>query len=299
MALPRVLSRTASELRERTARLGQLEAHALAARLTLACLLLAPIGILDIRALVLVLAVAGLLAPPLSEWAPFWLGLSVLAGLRVVYDWPLSDNHAYLLALWCLSLAVAFGSAAPARTLAFDARLLVGLAFALAVVQKAVVSEDYLDATFFRWVLADDPRFEDLGRVLGRDGAALDATRDLIRPVPGEPLPAGATFFETPALRAAAHTLTWLTLAIEGLVAATFLAPPRLVPGTVRDASLLAFCAGTYAIAPVAGFGWLLIAMGVAQTSSPIARWLYLATFALIAFYHEVPWLEVLADLVR
>ena len=42
--------------------------------------------------------------------------------------------------------------------------------------------------------------------------------------------------------------------------------------------------------------GWLLLAMGVAQTPSRLARWLYLAAFVLIAFYREVPWLELLAS---
>jgi hypothetical protein len=276
--------------------LGQLEPHVLAARLTLASLLLAPIGVLDLRAFVLVLAVAGLLAPPLATWAPFWLALAGLSGLRVAYDWPLSDNHAYLLAVWCLALAMALASAAPSATLARNARLLVGVAFALAVVQKTLVSADFVDGTFFRWALADDPRFEGLGRVLGRDAAALESTRAWLRVVPDEPLPAGAAFVEPTALRAAALALTWLTLAMEAGVALSFLAPASVVRAALRDASLLAFCAATYAIAPVAGFGWLLVAMGIAQTASPRARWLYLATFALIAFYEEVPWLEVLAD---
>jgi hypothetical protein len=289
-------SRFLSELRRRCAELGRLEPATLAARLTLACLLLAPIGAFDLRAAVLVLAVAGLLARALGEWTPFWLAIAGLAAWRVVYDWPLSDNHAYLLACWCLAIAIAFAGTTPSRDLARSARLLVGSAFALAVMQKTFVSSDYLDGTFFRWLLADDPRFEDLGRLLGRDGADLESTRALLRTLPGAPQPAVASFVETPALRLAAQALTALTLILEGLVALAFLAPARLVPVVARDASLLVFCVGTYAIAPVAGFGWLLVAMGVAQSSSPGVRWLYLATFALIAFYEEVPWLEVLAD---
>ncbi len=277
--------------------LGRLEPPVLAAQLTLACLLLAPIGLFDLRAAVLMLAVTGLLAPPLGQWAPFWLTLAALAALRVAQDWPLSDNHAYLLACWCLALAIAFRRTDPSGELARSARLLVGCAFALAVAQKTLVSSDYLDGAFFRWLLADDPRFEDLGRLLGRDGAALESTRSLLRAAPFAALPPGASFVETTGLRLAAVALTALTLAIEALVALTFLAPARLVPAVARDLCLLAFCVGTYAIAPVAGFGWLLVAMGVAQSSGPTARWLYLGTFALIAFYEEVPWLEALAKL--
>jgi hypothetical protein len=285
-----------AELRRRIAGLGGADAHTLGARLTLACFLLAPIGSADLRAAVLVLALAGLLAPPLSEWSPFWLVLAALAALRVVYDWPLSDNHAYLLACWCLALGLGFAGGPARAELADTARLLIGCAFALAVVQKVFLSPDFMDGTFFRWVLADDRRFEDLGRLLGRQAGELESTRALLRALPGDAIPGDARFFETPALLLAARALTGLTFAFEGLVAIAFLAPPRLVPAAARDASLLGFCAGTYAIAPVAGFGWLLVAMGVVQSTSPLARWLYLAAFALIAFYEEVPWLAVVAD---
>jgi hypothetical protein len=284
---------SALDLAARLGELGTEPAPSLAARLTLATLLLAPIGVLDLRAWVLILALAGLLAPRLAESAALWLVLAALAALRVVADWPLADNHAYLLAIWCLACAVAFASPRPREVLAANARGLLGVAFALATLQKAVISPDYLDGPFFRWLFATDPRFEDLGRLLGRDAVALERTRAWLESGPSS----GAAFVETPALRAAAFVLTWLTLLVEGAVAAAFLAPARLVPQVARDASLLAFCAGTYAIAPVAGFGWLLVAMGVAQTPSRRARWLYLAAFGLIVVYREVPWAEVLAAL--
>ena len=59
---------------------------------------------------------------------------------------------------------------------------------------------------------------------------------------------------------------------------------------------LLAFCATTYAVATIEGFGWLLIAMGVAQCE-PARRSmpaLYLAAYVLILFYREVPWASLL-----
>ena len=232
--------RLARVLAERSAELGRLEPAHLAARLTLVSLLLAPIGGWDLRAWVLVLAAAGLLAPRLAEWAPFWLALSGLAALRVVADWPLSDNHAYLLAIWCLALGLAFAGGAPRQDLATSARWLVAIAFALAVLQKAVVSPDYLDGTFFRWLLAEDGRFEELGRLLGRGELELASTRALLEAVPGEDLLSGARFVETPALRAAAHVLTWATLGVEAAVALVFLAPGRRL-ASARDALLLLF----------------------------------------------------------
>jgi hypothetical protein len=176
--------------------------------------------------------------------------------------------------------------------LARNARLLIGLAFALATLQKAL-APDYLDGTFFRWVLAEDPRFEAIGRILGREGADLERTRAWLDAAPGEPPPPDASFVETPALRGAATLLTWATVLFEGAVAVAFLSPRLLAIARARDALLAAFCALTYAIAPVPGFGWILVSMGVAQGEGPRARWLYLAAFALILFYQEVPWLAL------
>jgi hypothetical protein len=48
----------------------------------------------------------------------------------------------------------------------------------------------------------------------------------------------------------------------------------------------------TYAFAPVAGFGWLLLVMGSAQVL-PQQRWLrntYIAAFVAVLFFAEVPW---------
>jgi hypothetical protein len=285
VASARNLARSAAS---RLAELGTRDAPLLAAQLTCAALLLAPIGGWTVRPLTLTLAAAGLLAPAVAASAGYWALLAVLAGLRVLLDWPLSDNHGYLLAIWCSALAVSFAGPRPRRILAGNARLLVGLAFALATLQKAWIAPDYLDGTFFRWVFAVDPRFEDLGALLGRSGADLERTRAWLEAAPGA-APPDAAFVETAALRAAAGVFTAATLLLEGAVALLFLAPPALGLGRARDAALLFFCAATYAIAPVAGFGWLLLAMGVAQSEWPRARWGYLAVFALLVVYREVP----------
>ena len=61
---------------------------------------------------------------------------------------------------------------------------------------------------------------------------------------------------------------------------------------------LLAFCFTTYALAPVAGFGWLLATMGLAQCRprQRVLRGAYVAVFILILMYAEVPWTGILAD---
>ena len=82
---------------------------------------------------------------------------------------------------------------------------------------------------------------------------------------------------------------------IEAWVAVAFLIPARFRIGW-RHASLLVFCVGTYAIAPVAGFGWLLLVMGIAQCGPNLGRTraAYLVVFFLVLFYREIPWAEFL-----
>ena len=76
------------------------------------------------------------------------------------------------------------------------------------------------------------------------------------------------------------------------------LIPPRARLDLVRHGLLLTFCFTTYALAPVAGFGWLLAAMGLAQCRphQSVLRGAYVAVFILILMYAEVPWSGILAD---
>ena len=65
-----------------------------------------------------------------------------------------------------------------------------------------------------------------------------------------------------------------------------------------RHGLLLTFCFTTYALAPVAGFGWLLATMGLAQCrpGQSVLRGAYVAVFILILMYSEIPWTGILAD---
>ena len=66
-------------------------------------------------------------------------------------------------------------------------------------------------------------------------------------------------------------------------------------------AAIVVFCVATYALAPVAGFGWLLLAMGLATCGSHERGWrhTYVAAFCLVTLYAEIPWAALLADAVR
>jgi hypothetical protein len=273
------------------------QGFSIALRLTLLDLLLAPIGQWNVRAAVLLIASVGLLHGGVLRSPVTWSTLSVLAAWRVFADWPLSDNHAYLLSYWCLAISIALVVRDPARSLARSARLLVGLVFAFAVLWKGVLSPDYHDERSFRTLLLTDPRFEDLTLTLGgMREEALDDVRDLLETGLHETDKQAPASLETDAVRRIATFLTWATLGIEGLIALLFLLPARFATGRLRDWVLLAFCTGSYAIAPVSGFGWLLLAMGIAQCpdDARTTRWLYLACFALVLLHEHVPWFDAL-----
>ena len=109
-----------------------------------------------------------------------------------------------------------------------------------------------------------------------------------------------ATFTEPAGLRRLAFVTTWWTLIAEGAIAVAFLWPKGIL-GRARHTILLLFCWTTYAVGTVAGFGWILMAMAIAQCEEerPKTRILYLATFLLILLYHRLPWDAILGWMIR
>lgn len=274
----------------------------LALRLTLLDLLLRPVGGESIRFLILGLAGAGLLLPGLLRRPALWGALFILTASRVVFDWPLADNHAYLLSYWCLAITVSCCVADRGRALAVNGRWLIALVFGFATLWKAVLAPDFLDGTFFRVTLLVDPRFEAFTRLVGGLSIEeIDAARAALgRHADSGTLEALAAATASIRLERLAFAITGWTLAIEAAVAVAFGSWRGRGPSKFRDILLIVFCASTYAVATVDGFGWLLIAMGVAQCEAdrPRTRAAYLSTFALILFYREVPWIAWLADLL-
>jgi hypothetical protein len=268
--------------------------------LTAIILLLRPLDVWWLAPFALAIACLSLAVRAIRRSPLTWIVVAALVAARVVVVWPLADNHIYLLAYWCLAIGLALSGAASAATLSRSSRWLIGASFAMAVLWKAVLSPDYTDGRFFRVTLLTDERFADAALVFGglsRDQMATNRTFL-------EPLPEGAElldpppFIEPPRLRAFAATATWGGLLLETLVALAFLLPVRGRLELSRHAALLAFCGATYALAPVAGFGWLLATMGLAhcRPSQRGLRGAYLAVFVLILLYTEFPWTAVLAS---
>ena len=143
----------------------------------------------------------------------------------------------------------------------------------------------------------DRPALRRGGALIGGLSAQeLDANRKAL-----ELLPAGAellnpdTIHEPARLRLFATASTWGVLGLEAGVALLMLIPPtRRIP-LLRHALLLTFCGVTYTFAPVAGFGWLLLVMGLAQLE-PRQTWLgraYVVAFVVVLFYDAISWADL------
>jgi hypothetical protein len=257
--------------------------------LTAVILLLRPLDIWWVAPFVLAAACLSLVLRSVRRAPITWLLVAALVAVRIAWVWPLADNHIYLLAYWCLAIGLAASS-----------RWLLGAAFALAVVWKAVLSPDYVDGRFFRVMLLTDERFADASLLVGGlTRQQLADNRAFLAPLPeGAELLEPPAFVEPPRLRAFAAIATWGGLLLEALVAVLCLVPAGRLVQAARHAALVAFCVTTYALAPVAGFGWLIAAMGLAQCrpDQRLPRGAYIAVFILILLYSEIPWTGVLAD---
>ncbi len=248
----------------------------------------------------------------------FWYVVATLLGATVYLTWESSDNHKYLFVYWCLALCCAFSlpKHQQEEALALSSRWLIGLSMALATLWK-IVTPDYTSGTFFHYELLCDVRFENLASWLtGNLPAALAENREL-----RELIQSGhvrglvineVTLADSPRLAWLAWAMTWWTMAIEATLAVLFLWPPsshlaprdepsfgqdalpkghitRSVMATMslRNAALLLFAATTYFVAPVRGFGWMLMLLGLAQCRDDQRglRLAYLAALVLIQIY--------------
>jgi hypothetical protein len=223
----------------------------------------------------------------------YWYAVATLLGTTVYLNWANSDNHKYLFVYWTLALcaALTLPKAQQAPALARASRWLIGLCMLLATIWK-VISPDYLNGSFFEYTLLCDERFAGLAhQAAGLPLAELAANRELKGVVlegqfRGQSL-TEATLVTSPAVARVAQAMTWWTIGIEGLLAVLFLWPDNRRIAPLRNGALLIFAATTYVVAPVRGFGWILMLLGMAQCKDDEhrTRLAYLAMLVVIQFY--------------
>jgi hypothetical protein len=263
----------------------RLQAPGLVTGATLVVVLLATTGVWYVAAPVSLLAGAALVCPELRDRPQLWWAVvgCLTAGVHQV--WTQADNHQYLIIYWVLAVALAASSADPARARAAAARWLLAAVFVLATLWK-LSNLAFVDGSFFEFTLLTDSRFVPVATVIGGvDADDLAVNRTVFNAMEGAARGASVALFgHTPRVALVADVLTWWTLAIEGAVALAFLSPGASWMGRHRDHLLITFTVTTYLAAPVLGFGWLLLVLGLAQARSTAShiRVLYVAAFVVV-----------------
>jgi hypothetical protein len=246
-----------------------------------------------LRTPLIVLSVLALVYDSLRKAPQLWFMMTALLGITIYLNWESSDNHKYVIAYWCLTLCATFTVAAErqAETLERASRYLLGWIMLFATAWKALTPE-YMNGTFFTYELLADERFARFAEVFGKISASDLADNRELRALLMHGFERGlelssVTFNSTPQIHLLAALLTWWTVLIEGSLAILFLWPDSQRSGWIRNGTLLLFAISTYSVAPVRGFGWMLMLLGLAQCSDRDRgfRPLYLAAFLLIQIY--------------
>jgi len=279
-----------------TARIENIDLYKLALQLTLLDFILKPVGSWEISAPVLTVAILALLIPGLLKNIIIWFLLAGLTLTWLILDWPLSDNHAYLLFIWCFAIFLST-YIKDKSIIGKNARMMIGCVFLFAVIWKALLSPDFLDGRFFSLNMVEDPRFSEFTQLtcdITKD--ELNNFRDYVKQhVDGNLLHKKNINFDLKCLNKVSYFLTYYSVSLEFIIALLFLLPKRLYISKFRDYFLILFCVSIYSVATVEGFGWLLIAMGISQCDDKkYTSLLYILCFLIILIYREVPVFEII-----
>ena len=284
-----------------SAKIENIDSYKLALQLTLLNFILKPPGSWEIRAPVLILAVLGLIITNSIRNPFFWLFLTGLTLTWLIIDWPLSDNHAYLLFIWCFAIFLS-AYKKDKSILGKNARIMIGCIFLFAFIWKAFLSPDFLDGRFLSINMIEDPRFSEFIQ-LSCDISSDDLTdiRQYVKQhVDGNLVFEDEFIFNTDCINKVSILLTYYSLTIELIIALLFLLPRKYAVARYRDYFLILFCVSIYSVAAVEGFGWLLIAMGISQSGdTKRVKLLYLLSYLVVLMYGEIPVLNIILSILR
>lgn len=260
----------------------------LASRMTLILVLLYTNEYWYLKIPIVLLISASIIFEQIYSNNNFWLSILVILASANLNNWYSIDNHQYLITYWCLALYLSSLSDDPDETLARNSRLLIGLTFLFATFWK-LISSDFLDGRFFHFTLLTDQRFADVttyASSLNR-GKLIQNYQAMSQLLAYDSQLYGVQLQSNPQVLAITKIITYWSILIEGLVTAGFLLPLKSIVGKWRNFLLILFVVTTYAIAPVIGFGSVLVIMGFAQTApeSKKTRLAYIITFFLLQIY--------------
>ena len=243
------------------------------------------------------LVIAGLLFKRVRTDPRMWCVLTALLAVALYVDWHPRDNHQYLIIYLSLMLFCIFHISREHRdqVLATSGRLLIGAVMVFAVIWKAI-TPDYLSGDFFHHGLLTHPHLQNIAAVFTdvcadvlAENSQIVALFDLnyLTTTPED----SVAIEGSPQIGTMAFVMTWWTIAIEAIIALLFLWPRRFGGGHSvvfygRHLALALFIATTYPPAPIIGFGWALVILGLADCADrpTVLRPLYVALFFFLLF---------------
>ena len=240
--------------------------HYLVLRLTLVLLLLYGSSNLILDVPLRVVCGLMLISPSLVTHQGMWVLVCGLVWWINAANWLWIDNHKFLISYWCLACALGVSAKNTDTVLAWNGRILIGLAFLFATLWK-LLSGEYLNGSFLHYTFLTDDRIQSFAAAIG--GLSPDVLPQnrlleaMLKTAPQSALE--VTLATSPLLERFALFASYWTLLIEGAVAAAFLLIGIRWLARCRDWILIIFIATTYFLLPVLGFAYVLIIMGLAQ----------------------------------
>lgn len=248
-----------------------------------------------------VVAFPMLLSGRLARRPAMWTALAAVEILSSIDAWYIQDNHKFLMAYWTIACCLAAWSDDADRVLAWNGRLLIALAFSFAVLWKFLGGE-ILSGRFFEFAFLVDPRFESFTLLAtGLERSAFAADRAALDSLVAFPAAGRTASLRTNDLvPLAAQAMGWMMVVVEGALALAFWRSFRRPDSELHDWILIAFCAFTYTLTPVVGFGFVLATMGFAQCGEQKrdVRQAYVWTVLLVQFAVH-PTFDFVAGLLR
>lgn len=242
-------------------------------------------------ALTPLVAIIGLLVPGMARNRWYWLVVfSLFIVSPITRPWVELDNHNWLQVYWLAAIVLSRFASKPDLTLRISARFLVGFAFLFATAWKLIAPE-FITGAFFDFTFATDRRLGDVAVAFGlQETGQTGLNQQLITAwrSPGS-TPVAEAISLNPMIAALTPWLAWGTVVLEGAVATTFLAPLRARWRWLRDGAVIAFVISTYPLAPVTGFGLLVLTMSamVSELRPKTRAIVYIAAFIFVSLTSE------------
>ena len=241
--------------------------------------------------------------PRLRKNPLLWLAALVLLSVAGMSSWYKIDNHQYLLIYWCLSVFLMLLTDVKDRTHCIErsSSILIALVMLLACAQK-LRTPSYTDGSFFEYTLLFDQRFVSIAWLIG--GVTpfdLEENRLLQQQMANSYLSGSlinsVNIYPTDQIRWLSVGITWFAVLFEGAIGILFLFPnPSNRLHFLRACLLIIFIITTYAIAPVIGFGQLIITMALASVPFHYKklRLILMALFLILPFFDIFPPVKIL-----